>query len=74
MIDMLQYALENDLREDSGSGTQRTKETARWKQGYKTGHHVQGMKTLAAIDRLVNAHGYVSADALREAIKAEWKS
>lgn len=74
MIDMLQYALENDMREDLDSSTQRTKETARWKQGYKTGHHVQGMKTLAAIDRLVNAHGYVSADDLREAIKAEWKS
>ena len=74
MINMMQYALENDMREDLASSTQRNKETARWKQGYKTGHHVQGMKTLSAIDRLVNVHGYVSAEDLREAIKAEWKS
>ena len=74
MIDTLQYALESDMREDLPLSTSRNKETARWKQGYKTGHHVQGMKTLSAIDRLVNTHGYVSAEELRKAIKAEWKS
>lgn len=74
MTSTMDYAVDNDMQTPMDSDNSRIREKLRWKQGYKTGHHVQAMKTISAIDRLRNSSGYVSADELLEAIRLEWTS
>ena len=74
MTSTIDYALDSDLQLEVDAEHPRVRERLRWKQGYKTGHHVQAMKTIHAINDLRNSSGYVSAEDLLQAIRLEWTS